>query len=81
MGQPCPSRCRAVARRVALALLSCVALVVAAKPVSAQSAAILVVGVSEVATGSPIADADVFLPELGRRCLWEGAQPILFTHQ
>ena len=67
MGQPCPSRCRPVARRVALALLSCVALVVAAKQVSAQSAAILVVGVSEVATGSPIADADVFLPELGRR--------------
>ena len=71
MPQPCPSRCRvvlALARRAALStLVCCFGFALAAKAASAQSGAILVVGVSEVGSGSPIADAEVYLPELGRR--------------
>src|SRR5437868_14739014 len=69
--QPCPSPCRvvlALARRAALGtLVCCFGFALAAKAASAQSGPILVVGVSEVGSGSPIADAEVYLPELGRR--------------
>ena len=47
--------------------LSCSALILASHAAQAQDRHVLVVGVSEVAKGTPLADAEIYLPELRRR--------------
>lgn len=66
-----PSTCRralsSFLRHALVGSLAFCGLMVNARPVCAQSRNVLVVGVSEVAKGTPLPDAEVYLPELRRR--------------